>query len=342
MNTFLPLHRVGPIWGRSRSAIPSSSAAHRAAGRADLRSASCLHLVCGEQGRAPRGSCAAWVLCLGLLATVLPGWAATLTGAGGVANGTIGGGDRFVVMDVVGSVNVANLAPTVVAAVASGPLSALTLVGALPTETPPPPGVEAVEVEVTVTHAVVFNPQTSAFEVKVSLRNTWPGRIGGLMIFPEGLPSGVRLTQNMAGTSEPPYVRFSHTVARGETMSAVLEFFVPSRNPAALANLTFYAVASERLKPEAPQTAQTAGTPATRYLQLANGSFLVEFPSTAGRRYVVQYADAVATPMQWETAEGLLTASGATTVWLDNGAPKTRRHPITGGSRYYRILGLSN
>jgi hypothetical protein len=74
-----------------------------------------------------------------------------------------------------------------------------------------------------------------------------------------------------------------------------------------------------------------------RSAALTNGRFLIEFTTTPGRRYAVQYS---ADTVTWKTAQPPVTAAATRTQWYDDGPPKTESKPASVGERFYRVVEL--
>jgi len=85
---------------------------------------------------------------------------------------------------------------------------------------------------------------------------------------------------------------------------------------------------------------QPPGPPGTpfnvdRFEALPDGSFLIEFATTPGHVYTIQYSDGPSGP--FKTAVPSITAPANRLQWLDDGPPKTESQPA-GGSRFYRVF----
>jgi len=74
-----------------------------------------------------------------------------------------------------------------------------------------------------------------------------------------------------------------------------------------------------------------------RSVQLVSGRFLIEFSSTPGTRYAIQYSSDIVT---WKTANPIITAPANKVQWYDDGPPKTESLPSSVGSRFYRVMVL--
>jgi hypothetical protein len=68
---------------------------------------------------------------------------------------------------------------------------------------------------------------------------------------------------------------------------------------------------------------------------LADASVRVQFTSELNRLYWVQYSDNLT---DWITCFPLLNGTGGTLEWIDDGPPKTERHPTTARQRLYRLV----
>jgi hypothetical protein len=126
-----------------------------------------------------------------------------------------------------------------------------------------------------------------------------------------------------------PYVQYDHQVPAGGTAVLTIEYYSPTRT------LPQPILSARVVDPVAP-SANPDGTlvSITRQIKLADGSFLIEFNSLAGRTYYVQYS---ANLEEWRTAVPALTGTGTSQQWIDNGPPKTESHPSTEPCRFYRI-----
>ena len=114
-----------------------------------------------------------------------------------------------------------------------------------------------------------------------------------------------------------------------------IEFFDPARNPTVLPVYTIVAVYAE--DPAEPHPAD-GGAQLDRMTVLDNGDFLIEFTSSAGTTYAVEYSHDMTT---WHRVVPAVTANANRTQWIDSGPPKTASHPATAPMRYYRIVELA-
>ena len=65
-----------------------------------------------------------------------------------------------------------------------------------------------------------------------------------------------------------------------------------------------------------------------------SGKILIEFYSTPGRTYAVQYSTNM---ISWQTADPFIIAPANYVQWYDQGPPETETLP---GTRYYRVFEL--
>ena len=81
------------------------------------------------------------------------------------------------------------------------------------------------------------------------------------------------------------------------------------------------------------------GAQLQRIDSLPNGDMLLEFLSTPGDSYTIQYSH---NGEDWFGVLPAVTAGANVTQWVDNGPPKTPSHPSTMKSRLYRVVHQSN
>jgi hypothetical protein len=195
---------------------------------------------------------------------------------------------------------------------------------------------EAIEPSIEVTSALTRNPQTGLVELRVQVRNTWVSSIGGVRLFIEGLPAGVTV-YNAAQTGATPHVQHGVELAVGQTNELVIEFYSTNRSVSFAPTLRAVAFAGGA-------EATPAGAPfdVRRAQRLAGGAYLIEFASATGQQYQVQYTTNLLNSSAWRTAPGVLTASGSTVVWVDNGPPKTDLHLAGSSPRFYRVVRLQS
>jgi hypothetical protein len=70
-------------------------------------------------------------------------------------------------------------------------------------------------------------------------------------------------------------------------------------------------------------------------VRLEDGRFLVRFESALNRSYQIQYSEDVE---EWRTAFPTVIGNGGVVQWIDDGPPKTWKHPSEVGNRFYRVV----
>jgi len=187
---------------------------------------------------------------------------------------------------------------------------------------------------VTTLSAVTLNPQTGLYEQSIRLTNQGTNGAAAARILVTGLATNATVF-NASGTTTngTPFLQYNLPLAAGASVDFVVEFFRPSRG--ALTAPTYTAEASTATPPAPPSGTTLQVT--DRSAALNNGRFLIEFSTTPGRRYAVQYS---ADTITWKTAQPIFTAAATRTQWYDDGPPKTESKPASVGARFYRVVEL--
>ena len=180
----------------------------------------------------------------------------------------------------------------------------------------------------------MFDPQTGLFEQHDTVTNTGLSTAAAVRLLVGGLRTNVYL-YNAAGTNgRRAYVQYNASLNPGQTVTFVLEFYVPDRQPF-----------TNTLEAQAvlPATAGTnsAGAVAVTLVFVdrriaGEPRFVVEFDSIPGRTYTIIYSDD--SMKSWKAATPSITASASRTQWYDDGPPKTESKPFSNGSRCYAVL----
>ena len=148
----------------------------------------------------------------------------------------------------------------------------------------------------------------------------------------DNIPDGVVL-YNATG-DDGKSIDFNHNIAGLGTVEMTLEFYVANRQvPTAPLFSVASAVAIDR-----PPTDGTAINVDIIH-KMEDGGILIEFPATTGRQYRIQYSSDM---VNWLDAFPTVIAPGTRIQWIDNGAPKTMRHPSEDPLRYYRVIELDD
>lgn len=189
------------------------------------------------------------------------------------------------------------------------------------------------ELTVTALSGVTLNPQTGLYEQTIRLSNTSTNGAPAARILLTNLAANVTVFNASGTTSGTPFLQYDLPVAAGASVDFVVEFYRATRGT--IAAPTYAAEAATAAPPAAP--AGTTRTVTDLSGALSNGRFLIEFTTTPGRRYAVQYS---ADSVTWKTAQPTLTAAGTHTQWFDDGPPKTESKPASVGVRFYRVVEL--
>ena len=179
--------------------------------------------------------------------------------------------------------------------------------------------------------SIVLNPQSGLFEQTVRVNNTSAGTIVALRLLIQSLPGDVVVYNASGSTNGTPYVQHNFPLASGASVDFLIEYFRSSRQP--IPQPAF------AVQEAAPVTSTPAGPilAIDRSVQLQSGRFLIEFSTTPGRRYAVQYSTNLTS---WITVIPSITAPANKVQWYDDGPPKTQSKPGAVGSRFYRVVEL--
>jgi hypothetical protein len=180
----------------------------------------------------------------------------------------------------------------------------------------------------------VLDRQTGLFTQVITIRNDNPLVVSSVRVVVLGMPPEARV-QNAHGTTADnlPYIDCLANLPPGGQTTLTIEFYIPNRVTVVP---TYRAVAVFTTAPPAPKPAASAPVP-ERMMMLPGGSFLIEFPSVAGRTYAIEYSADLKT---WQRVVSTVTAAANRTQWIDNGPPKTNSHPASVPQRYYRFVTL--
>ena len=187
-----------------------------------------------------------------------------------------------------------------------------------------------------------WNPQTQLYEEFVTVTNIGIVPVHALRLYVGGLRNGVTL-YNATGTNNNnvPYVEYNSPLlpfpafTNGSSITFVLEFWVTDRHPFTN-SLTAVAI-------PAPTVARLGGTEATKITEgfldkrNPNWRFILQFTSTPGQTYTVEYSDdSMAT---WNISVPSIVASATSTFWYDDGPPTTISRPDPSSlTRFYRVI----
>lgn len=186
--------------------------------------------------------------------------------------------------------------------------------------------------QVTASPTIRFSRLTGLYEQSVTVTNVAQRAIAGFDLALSGLRPGVTLyngTNGAAGTAGLPY---HLPLAAGESVTLVLEYHANPRGeippPVVVPALHFPASVPAGLRTAA------GAFEINRCLKLADGSFVIEFNSEAGKTYQVEYSDDGAV---WKSCPVAIRAGGTKVQWIDRGPPWTDSKPSTRPRRFYRV-----
>jgi len=136
---------------------------------------------------------------------------------------------------------------------------------------------------------------------------------------------------NIAGTtlSGAPYVQFG-PLAPASSVTLTVEFYVSDRTTKPTPVYEFQTTA-----PAVPTIG--SGSPTSLSGRFVNNQVLLDFPTTSGVTYYVQYSGS-ATSTNWLTSLPGIAGTGSAALWIDDGPPRTASSPSTNTIRFYRLV----
>lgn len=136
---------------------------------------------------------------------------------------------------------------------------------------------------------------------------------------------------NASGTNGGlPYIQSPAAIQPGSCWTNVIMFFDPY-------GVKFSPTLTTELVPVPNAAGNPAGVPVAMLpaQMLRDGTFLVEFASTNGATYYVQYSSDL---LNWNTAFPAITGTGQHAQWIDSGPPATASLPAANVKRFYRVI----
>jgi len=179
---------------------------------------------------------------------------------------------------------------------------------------------------------IVLNPQTGLFEQTVRVSNGGASAVSSMQLLIQGLPADVTVYNASGSLAGTPFLQYALPLAAGASVDFVIEYQRISREP--IPQPVFVAQFAAPVIPAVSGPVITVD----RSMQLVSGRFLIEFMSTPGVTYVVQYSSDLVT---WKSAMPNITAVANRTQWYDDGPPKTESIPTALGLRFYRVIVLT-
>jgi len=172
-----------------------------------------------------------------------------------------------------------------------------------------------------------LNRQTGLLDQVVTVTNTGSTPVEGFRIQVSRLPEGTVLSN---ATTESGFVIDSEPLQPGQTRRLILEYYAEDRRSPLRPELS---IALHDEPPPPPSTGDRFAI--DRNLFLADDAFLIEFPSTPGCSYEVQYTDHQG---RWVPSPVPVRATTTRVQWIDRGPPRTQSPPPAAGSRLYRVV----
>ena len=175
--------------------------------------------------------------------------------------------------------------------------------------------------------------QTGLLLQEVTITNTSAASVV-FNLYVKNLPAGTTLWNARGEFNGVPYVKVpGEGLAPGASVKLTLEYRSHDR-----ATVPVPIFELDRAAPQEGKYLATAEQVLNPRGSLANGDFLLEFDSEAGKSYLVTYSH---DNVKWTDVRPKIEGTGNRIQWIDNGPPKTESHPSAVGSRFYRIYILS-
>lgn len=176
-----------------------------------------------------------------------------------------------------------------------------------------------------------LNRRTGLLEHVVTVTNLGARSIGGFVITAD--------TQNTAkvyNSSEEMgnglwIIRHDTPVPAGGSVDVTLEYHSPTR----LVGEDLALTVEHALPLNKAPLGEDGGPMVDRVISLADGAMVLEFATTPGVCYTVQYSPDGQT---WYDSLVRLRAGGTRVQWIDRGSPKTPTPPGDAASRFYRVI----
>lgn len=180
--------------------------------------------------------------------------------------------------------------------------------------------------------SMVYNPQTGLMEQTVRLANVGTNTVASARVIVSGLTN--RLYNAVGTNGGNPFVVYGASLDPGQGVDLVMEYFVPTRLPITVANSNYTAIGTSAVE----WSASSAPAPnITTITNLGAAGILIEFAAIANRSYTIFYSDNMAFTNAL-LAQPTVVAPADRVQWIDNGPPKTVRHPTNDSSRFYRVM----
>ena len=177
---------------------------------------------------------------------------------------------------------------------------------------------------------LILDPQTGLFTNSVLVTNSSPNTIAAVRLNILNLPADVQVYDASGTTTNgTPYVQYNFPLAPAATVDFWIEYYRASRQP--FPTPTYL---PQDLTNAFTLTITNGVSIAIDKIMPFSGKILVEFYSTPGRTYAVQYSTNM---ISWQTADPFIIAPANYVQWYDQGPPETETLPDI---RYYRVFEL--
>ncbi len=184
-----------------------------------------------------------------------------------------------------------------------------------------------------VSTTTVLNRQTGLREQMIHITNDTTATVPAYNLIIRGLPAGVEVnnaSEARADGSVVVYIR--QGMSPRSVQDIVIEYYSPNRAPVEMnPQLSTEVVLNP---PDLSVPGGEAGLAIENITRLTGGEMLLEFTTTPGRRYEVQFSR---NGQPWQASLPNIRAASNRTQWLDRGLPRTERHPSLDASRFYRV-----
>jgi uncharacterized delta-60 repeat protein len=181
-----------------------------------------------------------------------------------------------------------------------------------------------------------LNRQTGLREQMIRIANDTTATVPAYNLIIRGLPEGVEVNNASSRLEDGSWVVYVRQAMNPRsTQDILLEYFSANRGPG---EITPQLSTEVVLNPPDLSMSGDAGFAIDRVLLQQGGAVLIEFPTTPGRQYQVQYSN---DGTNWQASLPAIRAAANRTQWLDRGLPRTDSHPSAHASRFYRVAELA-
>jgi hypothetical protein len=176
------------------------------------------------------------------------------------------------------------------------------------------------------------NNYSGLYEQIVRISNPTGSSIDAVRIYIGNLPSGAIVANAVGMENGRYYIQYNQKLGAGQSVNLTIEYYVP--NVKAMPVAPTFAV--KVVPPMAAPVVSGTLLSAVRVTRLSNNRYVLDFASSLGYKYFIQYSDNNGTT--WQTAIPTLNGTGGRIIWLDNGPTKTSSDPATVTRRSYRVF----